>query len=133
GSGFPFTPGYRNDRRPDPSLENSRRYPSNSKLDIDGDKYYGIWGQNVQVFVDARNVLGVRNIENLEPGNPYNPYINTTAGTDDYRIYYTETGRAGGAYLRDVNGDGVLDWVPVYDPRVFGEGRNVRMGISITF
>ena len=133
GSGFPFTPGYRNDRRPDPKLENSRRYPSNSKLDIDGDKYYRVWGQNVQLFVDARNVLDVRNIEDLEPDNRFNPYINQTQGTGDYRIYYTETGRAGGAYLLDINGDGINDWVPVHDPRVFQEGRNVRMGISITF
>ncbi len=133
GSGFPFTPGYRNDRRPDPKLENSRRYPSNSKLDIDGDKYYRVWGQNVQLFVDARNVLGVRNIDDLEPDNRFNPYINQTQGTGDYRIFYTETGRAGGAYLRDINGDGINDWVPVNDPRVFQEGRNVRMGISITF
>jgi len=55
-----------------------------------------------------------------------------TAG-DDYKIYYTETGRVGGAYLQDVNGDNVLDWVPLHDPRVFEEGRNVRMGISVTF
>src|SRR5262249_45574267 len=29
GSGFPFTPEFRNDRRRDPRLENSRRLPSN--------------------------------------------------------------------------------------------------------
>ena len=44
-----------------------------------------------------------------------------------------ETGRAGGAYLQDTNGDNVLDWVPVNDPRVFEEGRNVRLGVSVTF
>ncbi len=36
-------------------------------------------------------------------------------------------------YLQDANGDNVLDWVPVQDPRVFEEGRAVRMGISVTF
>ncbi|MBI1796779.1 MAG: carboxypeptidase regulatory-like domain-containing protein [Candidatus Eisenbacteria bacterium] len=131
GSGFPFTPAFRNDRRPDPALENSRRQPSNSNLTIDGDKYYRIWGQNVTVFIDARNVLDVRNINTLDTNSFPNPYIDS-AGRD-YLIYYTETGRAGGAYLKDVNGDGVLDWVPVNDPTIFQEGRNVRMGVSITF
>ena len=131
GSGFPFTPEFRNDRRQDPKLVNSRRQPSKSNLAIDGDKYYKIWGQNVTLFFDARNVLDVPNINGITQDNFPNPYINTAG--DDYAIYYTETGRAGGAYLQDINGDGVPDWVPVQDPRVFEEGRNVRMGVSITF
>ena len=133
GSGFPFTPTFRNDRRPDPALDNSRRRPSASRLTVDGDKFYKVWGQNVTLFFDARNVLNAKNIDNLSAnGNGFpNPYINTAG--NDYLIYYTETGRAGGAYLQDTNGDGLLDWVPVSDPRVFEEGRNVRMGLSITF
>ncbi len=131
GSGFPFTPGFRNDRRPDPALENSRRLPSNSRLTIDGDKFFKVWGQNLTLFFDARNVLNVKNIAGLSQGGFPNPFINTAG--DDYQIYYTETGRAGGAYLADINGDNVLDWVPVNDPRVFEEGRNVRMGVSVTF
>jgi outer membrane receptor protein involved in Fe transport len=131
GSGFPFTPLFRNDRRPDPKLENSRRLPSNANLTIDGDKYYKIWGQNVTIFFDARNVLNQPNIQTLSVGSFPNPNI-FNAG-DDYAIYYTETGRAGGAYLQDINGDNLLDWVPVRDPRVFEEGRNVRLGMSVTF
>jgi outer membrane receptor for ferrienterochelin and colicin len=131
GSGFPFTPTFRNDRRPDPLLENSRRQPANSSLTLDGDKYFRIWGQNVTVFVDARNVLGVQNLSSIDQNTFPNPFLNT-AGRD-YLIYYTETGRAGGAYLKDTNGDGEADWVPVNDPRVFQEGRNVRMGLSVTF
>jgi outer membrane receptor protein involved in Fe transport len=131
GSGFPFTPAFRNNRRPDPKLDNSRRLPSNASLTIDGDKYYKIWGQNVTFFFDARNILSQPNIASLSlPAFP-NPYINTAG--DDYAIYYTETGRAGGAYLQDVNGDNLLDWVPVNDPRVFDEGRSVRLGVSVTF
>ena len=130
GSGFPFTPGFRNDRRPDPALTNSRRMPSQARLTIDGDKFYKVWGQNVTVFVDARNVLDATNIQNLSPGRR-SPFINTAG--DDYTIYFTETGRTGGAYLQDVNGDNILDWVSTHDPRVFEEGRNVRMGLSVTF
>jgi outer membrane receptor protein involved in Fe transport len=131
GSGFPFTPTFRNDRRPDPKLEFSRRQPSNSNLTLDGDRYYRIWGQNVTVFVDARNVLGVRNISSIQQSTFPNPFINNNG--NDYLIYYTETGRAGGAYSKDLNGDGKPDWVPVNDPRVFQEGRNVRMGVSVSF
>ena len=133
GSGFPFTPTFRNDRRPDPALDNSRRRPSTSTLTLDGDKFYKVWGQNMTLFFDARNVLNAKNIANISAnGNGFpNPYINTAG--NDYLIYYTETGRAGGAYLQDTNGDGILDWVPVNDPRVFEEGRNVRLGISVTF
>jgi len=131
GSGFPFTPTFRNDRRPDPKLEFSRRQPANSNLTLDGDKYYRIWGQNVTVFVDARNVLGVRNISAIQQSTFPNPFINNNG--NDYLIYYTETGRAGGAYSKDLNGDSIPDWVPVNDPRVFQEGRNVRMGVSVAF
>ncbi|HEY6195236.1 MAG TPA: TonB-dependent receptor [Candidatus Eisenbacteria bacterium] len=130
GSGFPFTPAFRNDRRPDPALTNSRRLPSQARLTVDGDKFYKIWGQNVTLFVDARNVLDATNIQSLTLGGR-SPFVNTAG--DDYTIYYTETGRTGGAYLQDVNGDNVLDWVPLHDPRVFEEGRNVRMGVSVTF
>jgi hypothetical protein len=131
GSGFPFTPSYANDRRPDPKLNNSRRLPSNSSLTIDGDKFYKIWGQNVTLFFDARNVLDAKNIDNLSQDSFPNPYVDTAG--DDYTIYYTQTGRAGGAYLQDVNGDQIPDWVPVNDPRVFEEGRSVRLGVSVTF
>ena len=101
-----------------------------ARLTIDADKFYKIWGQNVTLFMDARNVLDATNIQNLSPGRR-SPFINTAG--DEYTIYYTETGRTGGAYLQDVNGDNILDWVPTNDPRVFEEGRNVRMGISVTF
>jgi outer membrane receptor protein involved in Fe transport len=134
GSGFPFTPSFRNDRRRDPSFENSRRLPSNSTLTIDADKFYRVWGQDVTLFVTARNVLDAVNIADPSPNNGGfpNPFINA-GGQDDYLVYYTETGRAGGGYLQDLNGDGSLDWVPVHDPRVYEEGRNVRMGVSIVF
>jgi len=131
GSGFPFTPTYPNDRRPDPVLTNSRRLPSNSNLTVDGDKFYKIWGQNVTLFFDARNVLNAKNIDNLTVDGFPNPNVNFAG--DDYLIYYTQTGRAGGAYLQDINGDNIPDWVPVRDPRVFEEGRSVRLGLNLTF
>jgi outer membrane receptor protein involved in Fe transport len=132
GSGLPFTPQFRNDRRRDPRLENSRRQPSNSRLQISGDRYVRLWGQSLTLFADARNVLDARNIAALSWSDGFNPNVDL-AGGDDYAVYYSETGRAGGAYLKDVGGDHVLDWVPLHDPRVFEEGRSVRVGLSMRF
>ena len=132
GSGVPFTPAFRDDRQPDPVLTNSRLLPSAARLTIDGDKFYRIWGQNVTVFFDARNVLDAKTIAALvQPSFPNNNV--DRSGFSDYLLYYTETGRAGGAYLQDVNGDNIDDWVPVHDPRVFDEGRNVRVGVRVAF
>jgi outer membrane receptor protein involved in Fe transport len=132
GSGLPFTPRFRNDRRSDPKLENSRRLPSASRLSLSGDRYVRIWGQDLTLFADARNLLDARNIAGLSWGDGINPNVNL-AGGDDYAIYYTETGRAGGAYLKDTDGDHELDWVPLQDPRVYEEGRSVRMGLAMRF
>jgi outer membrane receptor for ferrienterochelin and colicin len=130
GSGLPFTPTFRNDRRPDPRFTNSRRLPSQSALTIQADKYVRVWGQDVTLFVDARNVLDSKAIINAAPASFPNPFVDQQG--NDYLIYYTETGRAGGAYLRDVDGDRQEDWVPVHDPRVYGEGRNIRVGLGVT-
>ena len=131
GSGLPFTPTFRNDRKPDPALENSRRLPSQSTLSIVADKFFNMWGQHVTFFVDARNLLDSKNINQLTFGAFPNPFVNQVG--DEYLIYYTETGRPGGAYLKDLNGDGQEDWVPVNDPRVWQEGRNVRVGAGVSF
>src|ERR1044072_7846651 len=132
GSGLPFTPQFRNDRRRDPRLENSPRLPSASRLELAGDRYVHVWGQDLTLFMDARNVLDARNIAALSWGDGFNPNVNLSGG-DDYAIYYTETGRAGGAYLQDTNGDQALHWVPVHHPRVYEEGRNVRLGLAMKF
>ena len=42
-------------------------------------------------------------------------------------------GKVDGIRLEDVDGDGGEDWVPVNDPRVFAEGRNIRLGVSLNF
>ena len=131
GTGFPYTPRDRDTRQTDPLLTNSRRLPSTSSLTVQAEKYYRVWGQRVKVFLRGGNLLDARNIVNLEPSNWPPP---PDSSIWDYRVFYTETGRAGGAFLdEDINEDGVRDWVPLNDPRVFAEGRNVRMGIGVSF
>jgi hypothetical protein len=131
GTGFPYTPIQRNTRELDPAFTNARRLPSTTTLDIQGETYYKMWGQDFKLFLQANNVLDARNIVNLSPSNWPLPGFRSL---NDYDVYYTETGRAGGAYLGpDENEDGVEDWVAVHDPRVFGEGRVVRLGVGLIF
>jgi len=130
-SGFPYTPYGRNTREVAPENVNSRRLPSTTSLDVQAEKYYQLWGQRFKLFMQSRNVLDAQNITNIAPDNWPPP---PGRDVNDYVIYFAETGRAGGAYVGDdVNGDDIGDWVPLRDPRVFGEPRLIRMGISFTF
>ena len=131
GTGLPYTPWNRDQRQADPLLTNSRRLPSSSSLTIQAEKHYRIWGQQVEFFVRGNNVLDTRTIVNLSPTDfPPVPQFDSQW----YQAYYTETGRAGGAYLSDDhNEDSIQDWVPLNDPRVFGEGRSIRVGATVQF
>ena len=124
-------PSRRDERKLDPRATNAGRLPSTTNLSVQAEKHYRVWGQDVKFFVRGNNLLDATNIFQLEPTNWPNP---PGTNANDYRVFYTETGRAGGAYLGDdVNSDGVPDWVPVNDPRVFTEGRSVRMGAGVRF
>jgi outer membrane receptor for ferrienterochelin and colicin len=130
-TGFPFTPIERTTRDIEPEVINSRRLPSQTSLDIQAEKYYTLWGQRFKVFLQSRNVLDAKNITQLAANNRF---AGPALQGNDYEIYYTETGRAGGAYLdEDVNDDGIEDFVPLNDPRVFGDPRSVRVGVSFSF
>ena len=130
-TGFPFTPIERTTREIEPEVVNSRRLPAQTALDVQAEKYYTLWGQPFKIFLQTTNILDAKNITALEPGNAF---AGTALRGDDYAIYYTETGRAGGAYIGDdLNGDGIEDFVPLNDPRVFGSPRSIRMGVSLSF
>jgi len=130
GSGFPYTPHEREERRQNPELINSRRLPSVSTLSMQGERFFRAWGQNLTLYVQATNLLDANNISDLEPSLWPEGAINARS----YDIYYTETGRAGGAFLtQDQDGDGREDWFPVHDPRVFAAGRTIRVGLGVQF
>lgn len=133
GSGLPFTPRSRFQKEVDPKDNNTDRLPSTSTLDVQGDKFYEIYGQKFTFFLQARNLLDADNLIELEP-NTWPPGLAASEDLLDYAAFYTETRRAGGAYLgEDRDGDGLADWVPLADPRVFNEGRVVRIGVGVTF
>ena len=130
GTGFPYTPELRQQRRQDPTATNSRRLPSTSTLAVQAERFFKVWGQNVTVYLQGSNLLDANNINDLEPSLWPNNQVSATS----YRVYYTETGRAGGAFLTaDQNGDGREDWFPVNDPRVFEQGRVIRVGLGVQF
>ena len=62
-----------------------------------------------------------------------NGYPNLQINTlyDDYGAFRTETGLPGGAYWNDRNGDGVPGWVRVFDPRLSGPPRTMRLSLDL--
>ncbi|HLQ67280.1 MAG TPA: hypothetical protein VK123_08630, partial [Candidatus Limnocylindrales bacterium] len=75
-------------------------------------------------------LIDTRNISLLQPSL----WPDNGVNSHSYDVYYTETGKAGGAFLSaDRNGDGQEDWVLVNDPRVFQQGRVIRMGLGLQF
>lgn len=130
GSGLPYTQILRQQRTQDPASVNASRLPSTSTLSVQAERFFKVWGQSVTFYLQGSNLLDAKNISDLQPSLWPNNQVNS----DSYTIYYTETGRAGGAFLTaDQNGDGIEDWYPVNDPRVFQQGRVVRVGLGVQF
>jgi len=130
GTGFPYTPEQREQRRQDPALVNSERLPSTSTLSVQAERFFRVWGQSVTFYLQGTNLLDAENISDIQP----DLWPNNGVNSNSYTVYYTETGRAGGAFLtQDLNGDGREDWYPVNDPRVFQQGRVIRLGLGVQF
>jgi len=130
GTGFPYTPEQREQRRQDPALVNSERLPSTSTLSVQAERFFRVWGQSVTLYLQGTNLLDAENITELQPSL----WPNNGVNSNSYTVYYTETGRAGGAFLtQDLDGDGREDWFPVSDPRVFQQGRVIRLGLGVQF
>lgn len=127
-TGSPYTPYQRDTRQLEPEMVNSRRLPSTTTLDIRVDKYYWLWGHRLSLFMQGRNIMDSKNITTLAPGNWPGPPVGSA-----YTVYYTEAGKAGGAYLKDEDGDGVEEFIPLNDPRVFGSPRSIRVGLGFEF
>ena len=47
--------------------------------------------------------------------------------------YLTETGNFGGAYLQDLDEDGLDDFTPVNDPTIWAAHRQWRIGFGFEF
>ena len=129
GSGLPWTPVDRWARRQDPLWENSNRLPANHIVNLQGRKMFNIYGQNLTLFFEGRNLLNEDVILSTAPG-AFPGMINASM---DGGSYLTETGRFGGAYLQDINEDGIDDFTPVNDPTVWGDRKAWRIGFGFEF
>ena len=130
GTGFPYTRQERQQRRQDPTLANASRLPTTSTLSCQAERFFQIWGQSVTFYLQGTNLLDAKNISDIQPSL----WPDNQIGGSPYVTYYSETGRAGGAFLTaDQDGDGREDWYPVNDPRVFQAGRVIRVGLGVQF
>jgi hypothetical protein len=131
GSGLPWTPRDRFARLQDPMWENSRRLEPSHRLRIQGRKKFHMYGRALTLFFEGRNLL---DDDILLPGGTRPGAIPGMNGVDmDEGAYLTETGRYGGAYLQDTDADGLDEFNPVYDPTIWEQHRQWRLGIGFEF
>ncbi len=131
GSGFPWTPFFRFERRQDPLLENSERLPATYSLRIQAERNVNFYGQNLTLYLQGLNLLNEDAVASLQPG--LFPGVGVNNASEAGVAYLTETGKYGNAYLQDVDGDNIDDFVPLNDPRVFSQHRLFRVGIGWRF
>jgi len=129
GSGFPWTPVFRFERRQDPLLENSERLPATYSLRLQAERHVNLYGQKLILYLQGFNLLNQDEVTTIAPGLFPGPRDANPA----YTSYLTETGKYGGAYLQDIDGDNRDDFVPLNDPRVFGQHRLFRVGVGWIF
>ncbi len=129
GSGFPWTPFDRYAKRQDPLQENSERLPSTLDVNLQFQRQINVYGQNLTLYLQGFNLLDQDQVVSTQPG--INPGMNNAGNAG--RAYLTETGKFGGAYLQDANGDGDVEYIPIFDPRAFGQHRLFRIGLGWRF
>jgi hypothetical protein len=131
GSGIPWTPVDRYARLQDPTWENSRRLESTNDLRVQGRKRFNVYGQELTLFFEGRNLL---NEDILLPGGTspgvFPGMVNTGM---DGGSYLTETGQYGGAYLKDIDDDGLDEFIAVHDPTIWQTHRIWRLGFGFEF
>jgi hypothetical protein len=130
-SGQPWTPYDRFARLQDPQLENSRRLEPTHDLRVQGRKKFNIYGQELTLFFEGRNLFNQDIV--LPGGTAPSAFPGMVDATMDGGSYLTETGQYGGAYLKDINGDGLDDFTPVHDPTIWETHRIWRIGFGFEF
>lgn len=131
GSGLPWTPFDRFARLQDPMWENSRRLEPTHKLSIQGRKQFNVYDRELTLFFEGRNLL---DDDILWPGGVSPTALpGLVSANMDGGSYLTETGRYGGAYLQDINDDGLDEFNPVFDPTIWETHRIWRVGLGFEF
>jgi outer membrane receptor protein involved in Fe transport len=131
GSGLPWTPIDRFARLQDPEAENSLRLEPTHKLSLQGRKLFNIYGRELTLFFEGRNLLDEDVL--LPGGTSPGAFPGLEAAGMDGGSYLTETGQYGGAFLQDINEDGLDEFNPVYDPTIWETHRLWRLGLGFEF
>ena len=113
---------------PDLAAVNSEQLPWTERTDIALRLEPGIF-HGARVVIDVRNLWDERGDDLVSVMGYPNPTINTQR--DDYAGYRTETGNGGGAFWDQRLNGGQGGWVPVNDPRLQMNPREVRLGIEM--
>jgi hypothetical protein len=130
-SGLPWTPYDRFARRQDPLWENSERLPTSHVINIQGRKMFSVYGQELMLFFEGRNLLDE---DILSPGGVSpGAFPGMANAAMDGGSYLTETGQYGGAYLQDINEDGIDEFIPVNDPTIWDSRKTWRIGFGFEF
>jgi hypothetical protein len=131
GSGLPWTPVDRFARRQDPCTENSRRLESTHVIHVSARKNIRFHGFELAFFFEGFNILDQ---DILMPGGTApGAWPPMRHATMDGGAYLTETGRYGGAYMQDIDNDGIDDFIPVNDPTIWALHRRLRVGFGFGF
>ena len=131
GSGLPWTPVDRFARLADPTLENSLRLEPTHKLSLQGRKLFNVYGRELTLFFEGRNLLDEDVL--LPGGTSPGAFPGMEAAGMDQGSYLTETGQYGGAFLQDINDDGLDEFNPVFDPTIWETHRLWRLGLGFEF
>ncbi len=131
GSGLPWTPYDRFARRQDPLWENSERLSSTHVINLQGRKKFRIYGQELTLFFEGRNLLDEDLL--LPGGTDPRAWPGMVNARMDLGSYLTETGQYGGAYLQDLDEDGIDDFTPINDPTIWDSHRRWRIGFGFEF
>ena len=92
---------------------------------------FNIYGQELTLFFEGRNLLDE---DILTPGGiAPGAFPGMQNAQMDGGSYLTETGQYGGAYLQDINEDGVDDFIPVHDPTIWDSRKTWRIGFGFEF
>ena len=83
------------------------------------------------MFFEGRNLLDDDVL--LAGGDSPNAFPAMITAQMDNGAYLTETGRYGGAFLQDLNDDGLDDFTPVFDPTIWEQHRIWRLGVGFEF
>ncbi|MEN8007020.1 MAG: TonB-dependent receptor [Candidatus Krumholzibacteriota bacterium] len=131
GSGFPWTPVDRFAKKQDPLLGNSERLPATYSLDIQLERNINFYGKRLSLQLQAFNLIN-QDMVVAPGGGGLSPGMINGAGYGGFS-YLTETGKYGAALLQDADGDGEDEFIPIVDPRTFGQHRLFRFGIGYYF